>query len=199
MLIAVEGCIGAGKSTIAQGLAALRKSDVLLESFESNPFLADFYDDPDDYAVETEFTFLLLHFHQLKSQKEVALSGELVADFHLGKDLVYADLNLKDSTAKKIFIDLHDFLKQEVPEPAVMLFLSASTDLIIERIRKRHRDFEMKIDSDYYAKINTAYEGYFLKYPGQKLKIPMDKWDFVQKPELFQKISQLLDDELKSM
>ena len=77
MLIVVEGCVGAGKSTVAKGLAAFRESTLLLEDFESNPFLRDFYDDPVGNATETEFAFLLLHFHQLKSQAGTALRSEV--------------------------------------------------------------------------------------------------------------------------
>jgi hypothetical protein len=68
MLIAVEGCVGSGKSTVARGLASLRGSTLLLEDFESNPFLRDFYADPAANALETEISFLLLHYHQLKSR-----------------------------------------------------------------------------------------------------------------------------------
>src|ERR1035437_4700187 len=101
MLIAIEGCVGAGKSTVVKGLAAFRSSKLLLEDFESNPFLRAFYEDPVGNAVETEFAFLFLHFHQLKGQVEAASRSEVIADFHLGKDLLYADLNLKDMRAKR--------------------------------------------------------------------------------------------------
>jgi deoxyguanosine kinase len=71
MLIVIEGCVGAGKSTIAKGLAARRSSKLLLEDFDANPFLRAFYEDPVEHAIETEFAFLLLHFHQLKNQADV--------------------------------------------------------------------------------------------------------------------------------
>src|SRR5260221_13405753 len=105
MLIAIEGCIGAGKSTVAGGLAAYRKSETLFESFESNPFLPDFYQNPAAFAIETEFAFLLIHFHQLKNRIDSISRGELIADFHLGKDLVFAELNLPEFRIKRIFND----------------------------------------------------------------------------------------------
>src|SRR3954463_11266017 len=126
MLIVVEGCVGAGKSTVAEGLAAFRRSALLLEDFESNPFLRAFYDDPVGNATETEFAFLLLHFHQLKSQAGNALRSEVVADFHLGKDLLYADLNLKDTRLKRLFAELYDVCMENTPRPALMIFLSAT-------------------------------------------------------------------------
>ena len=102
MLIVIEGCVGAGKSTVAQGLAACRTSKLLLEDFERNPFLRAFYENPVENATETEFAFLLLHFHQLKNQAEAASGSEVVTDFHLGKDLLYADLNLKDNRLNEV-------------------------------------------------------------------------------------------------
>ncbi|MGH9433991.1 MAG: deoxynucleoside kinase [Terriglobia bacterium] len=78
MLIAIEGCFGAGKSTVAKGLALHRNSTLLLENFESNPFLRAFYENPTENALETEFSFLLLHFHQLKSQIGAASNSEVI-------------------------------------------------------------------------------------------------------------------------
>src|ERR1035438_8007799 len=151
MLIVVEGCVGAGKSTVAEGLAAFRKSTLLLEEFELNPFLRAFYKDPVGNATETEFAFLLLHFHQLKGHADTTSRSEVVADFHLGKDLLYADLNLKDVRAKRLFSELYELCAEKAPPPALVIFLSASTDLVLSRIRGRERDFELEIDPGYYS------------------------------------------------
>ncbi len=198
MLIVVEGCVGAGKSTVAKGLAAFRESTLLLEDFESNPFLRAFYDDPVGNATETEFAFLLLHFHQLKSQARTASRSEVVADFHLGKDLLYADLNLKDTRLNRLFAELYDVCMEKTPRPALMIFLSATTDLLVERIRARKRDFELEIDSAYYGLVNAAYEEYFVRYSGKKLRLIMDDWDFVKNPELYKRLATLVDGELNS-
>lgn len=197
MLIVVEGCIGAGKSIVAKGLAQKRKSAALFEQFESNPFLSAFYEDPVAHATETEFAFLLLHFHQLKVQRHAILRDETIADFHLGKDLLYANLNLNDSKARQLFSDLFELLSSQVPQPALMICLSASTELLVERIRERNRDMEMKLDSSYYAKINAAYEKFFRETSFRKIKISMDEWDFVGKPALFEKLSILIDEQLQ--
>jgi len=196
MLIVVEGCVGAGKSTVAKGLAGFRESALLLEDFESNPFLRAFYDDPVGNATETEFAFLLLHFHQLKSQAGPASNSEVVADFHLGKDLLYADLNLKDSRLSRLFTELYDVCVEKTPRPGLMIFLSATTDLIVQRIQARKRDFELEIDPAYYGLVNAAYEEYFTRYPGKKLRIPMDEWDFVKDPQLYERLASLVDGEL---
>ncbi len=196
MLIVVEGCVGAGKSTVAKGLAAFRASKLLLEDFESNPFLRPFYNDPVGNAIETEFAFLLLHFHQLKSQAGAAARSEVVADFHLGKDILYADLNLKDDRLNRLFNELYHICIEKTPRPALMIFLSATTELLVERIRRRKRDFELEIDPEYYSLVNTAYEDYFRRYSGKKLRIPMDEWDFVKDPELYKRLASLVDGEL---
>lgn len=197
MLIAIEGCIGAGKSTIAKGLAEYRKSDLLLERFEEHPFLKLFYGNPSETATETEIAFLLLHYSQLRSLN-CSAQREIVADFHLSKDLLYAELNLTDSRAKTGFLQLYEFFAERVPSPTLLVYLSARTDLILERIRQRDRDFEAAVDPAYYARVNDAYDKLFVRYPGKKLSIPMEKWDFVKRPVLYQQLSALIDSQLPS-
>lgn len=198
MLIVVEGCIGAGKSTVARGLAACRNSKLLLEKFESNPFLQAFYKDPVENATETEFVFLLLHFHQLKRESDVAFRSEVIADFHLGKDILYADLNLRDLRARRLFGELYEICLEKTPRPGLLIFLSASTDTIIDRIRRRERDFELDIEPGYYAVLNEAYEEFFRQYSGRKLRIRMDEWDFVKDSALYERLSALVDRELNT-
>jgi deoxyguanosine kinase len=193
MLIVVEGCVGAGKSTVAKGLAAMRGSTLLVENFEINPFLRAFYKNPVENATETEFAFLLLHFHQLKSHFDAALAREVIADFHLGKDILYAALNLQDARTRLLFRKLYDLLLERTPPPGLMIFLSASTDLLVERIRSRKRDFELEIDPTYYASVNKAYEEFFKHYSGKKLRVPMNEWDFVKDPAFYQRLSSLVD------
>jgi deoxyguanosine kinase len=196
MLIVIEGCVGAGKSTVAKGLAAYRSSKLLLENFESNPFLRAFYEDSVENALETEFGFLLLHFHQLKSQLDAASKSEIITDFHLGKDLIYADLNLQDVRANRLFRELYELCLEKTPHPALMVFLSATTDLLVERIWARKRDFELEVDPVYYAAVNAAYEEFFKGYSGKKLRVPMNEWDFVKDPALFSRLASLVNEEL---
>ena len=196
MLIVIEGAVGAGKTTVTKGLAAFRNSELLLENFEANPFLRAFYEDPVENATETEFAFLLLHFHQLKHHTDANSRLEVIADFHLGKDLIYADLNLKDVRARRLFTQLYKLCSEKIPEPAMMVYLSATTDLLVERIRARKRDFELEIDPGYYAAVNGAYEKFFERYHGKKLRVSMDEWDFVKKPALYKTLNALMDGEL---
>jgi len=199
MLIVIEGCVGVGKSTIAAGLAPLRNSNLLLEDFEANPFLRAFYKEPLANAMETEFAFLLQHFHQLKAQVHLASHAEIVADFHLGKDLLYADLNLSDSRVKRLFVELYNICREKTPQPDVMICLLASTDFLIERIRRRKREFEMSINRGYLDAVNGAYEELFARYPGRKLRLRMDEWDFVKEPNLLNRLSSMIDELLDQL
>ncbi|HTC92497.1 MAG TPA: deoxynucleoside kinase [Terriglobales bacterium] len=198
MLIVIEGCVGAGKSTIAKGLSDRRGSKLLLENFELNPFIRAFYRDPIQNATETEFGFLLVHFHQLKSQVDTASQSEVIADFHLGKDLIYADINLKNGRAKSLFKELYEVCLEGIPRPVLMIFLSATTNLLVERIWARRRDFELQVDPEYYAAVNAAYEKFFTEYSGQKLRVPMDEWDFIKEPALYERLASLIDEKLKT-
>ena len=196
MLIAIEGCLGAGKTTVARGLAGYRNSEVVLEAFETNPFLRAFYDDPVGNALETEFAFLLLHYHQLKAHANLAASSEVIADFHLGKDLLYADLNLKDQNARRLFDALYEVCLPRTPKPALMVYLAAPTGLVIDRIRMRSRDYELEIDHGYYAAVNGAYEELFESYQDDKIRISMEEWDFVKDPSLYDRLALMIDEAL---
>jgi deoxyguanosine kinase len=196
MFIAIEGCFGVGKTTVANGLALRRNSKVLLEDFESNPFLRSFYENPVENAFETEFAFLLQHFHQLKGEIHIVEKSEVIADFHLGKDILYADLNLGDSRAKHLFGELYQLCMGKVPRPGLLIFLSATTELLVERIRSRKRDFESQVDFKYCDAVNTAYEELFRQHPGKKLRVEMDEWDFVKDETLYERLATLVDREL---
>lgn len=196
MLIAIEGCLGVGKSTVAKGLAAFRGSEALLEEFEKHPFLSAFYEDPQGAAIETEFAFLLLHYHQLKEHGGRIAEKEVISDFHLGKDLIYAHLNLPSADVNGVFGDLFGICARKIAAPALLILLSVSDELLIERIRRRDRDFEQKIDASYYKSVNAAYEDFFLRYKGKKIIISMDQWDFVKFPEQFERLSAMVDTEL---
>jgi deoxyguanosine kinase len=197
MLITIEGCVGVGKTTVSQGLARQRGSMLLLEDFESNPFLKSFYADPQDNALEVEFTFLLLHYRQLRAISTQSRSSNVVADFHLWKDLIYGDLNLSDPAVLRVFRELHEILSKNIPVPSVLVMLSASTELLLERISQRGREYEQLMPPGYFARLNDAYESAFGQYKGRKLRVPMDRWDFVRDPDLFESLDVMIERELE--
>lgn len=197
MLIAIEGCIAAGKTTVATGLADHRGQMLLLEQFEMNPFLRDFYEDPVGAALETEFAFLLVHYHQLRKSERQIFQQEVFADFHLGKDLLFAEMNM---TGEELlaFRQLSALCEKKVASPDVLIFLSAPLPLVVDRVRDRGRDFEQETPSAYYAALISKYEKFYEQYKGTKLRVSMDEWDFVESPQLFSELSSLVDVALSS-
>ena len=190
-LIALEGCVGAGKTTIAHGLAGFRRARLLLEDFSSVPFLESFYADPGGCALETEFSFLLQHYHQL--QIAARETGEIVADFALEKDVIFADLNMSDAAERNVFDDLYRLLAARVPAPAITVFLSASDDLVLQRIQARGRPFELAAPPEYYRGLNAGYEAFFARRPGRVIRVSADEMDFCSDPELYRWLSSEID------
>ncbi len=195
VFIALEGCIGAGKTTVARGLAHFRRAQLMEENFELNPFLRAFYSNPGRYALETEFTFLLMHFHQLH---DIVSPGKpLISDFMFDKDLIYAGLNFSGNEEKVIFSDLQKLLACRLSLPDLVIFLSVSDELVIERIRKRQRTYELEIDAGYYKRLNEAYETFFQSYERTPLlRVEADQCDFVKNPSLFASLSKTADEML---
>jgi deoxyguanosine kinase len=190
-VISFEGCVGAGKTTLAEGLAAVRATQLLLEDFSAVPFLEEFHRDPVGCALETEFAFLLQHYHQLRLATRTG--GEIITDFTFAKDLLYAEMNMSHDQERSIFLDLFRVLEKRVPPVSLAVFISASDDLILHRIRERARSFELAIDPDYYRNMNAAYERFFSEYTGEKLHISADQLDFLADPKLFGWLSNEID------
>ena len=190
--IAVEGCIGAGKTTWAKALADVRRSSLILEEFDKNPFLPEFYADPVGNVLETELQFLLIHYHQLK--RIPAKDGtETITDFAYDKDAIFADLNLPEASEKDMFRRLYRFLAARLRAPDLVIYLRASDDLIFERIRQRNRSMEQDIDTAYFAKLNRAYDDFFVRFAGPHYVIDANQLDCVRQPELVTKVSEAID------
>jgi deoxyguanosine kinase len=190
-IVAVEGCVGAGKTTLAEGIAAVRATQLLLEDFSAVPFLEEFHRDPVGCALETEFAFLLQHYHQLRLAART--KGEIITDFTFTKDTMFANMNMPDGRARSIFMDLFHILEKRLPPVSLVVFISASDDLILHRIRERARSFELALEPDYYRKLNAAYEAHFANYPGKVLRIAADELDFLANPKLFGWLSNEID------
>jgi deoxyadenosine/deoxycytidine kinase len=193
-IIAIEGCVGAGKTTLAEGLAALRGTRLLLEDFSAVPFLEEFYRDPIGCALETEFAFMLQHYHQLRLAGR--LGGEIIADFTFVKDVLFAQLNMTDEDERSLFLKLFHLLEARLPSVALTVFISASDELILHRIRERGRSIELATDPAYYRRLNGGYEAFFAEYPGGTLQIRADEYDFLADPKLFAWLSNEIDQRL---
>jgi deoxyadenosine/deoxycytidine kinase len=194
--VAVEGCIGVGKTTLATKLAQFRRSQLVLEQFEKNPFLEKFYQDPAETAFETESQFLLLHYHQLKAIHHSA-QGETITDFTFFKDLVFANTNIADPAEETMFLCLYQFLAARLSSPDLIIYLKGSNDLIIERIQTRKRAMELEIDVGYFKKLNKAYDEFFTSSPHRVHIIHADKFDCLSGTDALEQLSSTIDSLLR--
>jgi deoxyguanosine kinase len=158
--IAIEGVIGVGKTTLARLLQPRFNASVLLEVFEENPFLAEFYADRQRYAFQTQIFFLLSRYHQQHQAVPDALQrGGLISDYTFAKDELFAWLNLKDDELA-MYGRVHAALGEKIPKPSLIVYLQADHDLIMRRITLRDRPYERNMDPDYIRELTAAYEAW---------------------------------------
>jgi deoxyadenosine/deoxycytidine kinase len=183
--IAIEGPIGVGKTSLVQLLADRFEGVMVLEDI-TNPFLPAFYEGRAGAAFQVQIYFLLSRFQQQREIAQMNLFQRLVlADYSFPKDRIFAYLNL-DDTDLRIYEKLFPVLDQEVPIPDLVIYMQASLPVLLERIRKRARDFEADIDPDYLDRLSEAYSYYFFHYRETPLLvINTDDIDFVNKPADF--------------
>ena len=183
--IAIEGPIGVGKTSLVQLLAERFEGVMVLEDI-TNPFLPAFYEGRAGAAFQVQMYFLLSRFQQQREIAQMNLFQRLVvADYSFPKDRIFAYLNL-DDTDLRIYEKLFPVLDQEVPTPDLVIYMQASLPVLLERIKKRARDFESDIDPDYLERLSEAYSYYFFHYRETPLLvINTDDIDFVNKPADF--------------
>ncbi len=162
MYIAIEGVIGVGKTTLARLLQPQFEADLLLEIFEENPFLTDFYADRQRYAFQTQIFFLLSRYHQQHRTTSTMLdgSGRLIADYTFEKDALFAQINLHGDELE-IYYRVHEALAEKILAPDLIVFLRADTDVLMRRIELRDRPYERNMERAYIHKLNQAYEVFF--------------------------------------
>ena len=164
MYIAIEGVIGVGKTTLARLLQASFNAEVLLEIFEENPFLSDFYADRARYAFQTQIFFLLSRYHQQNNNvpKILVENKNLIADYTFAKDALFAGINLKGDELD-MYHKVHEALGEKIPKPDLLVYLQASTDTLMNRIAFRDRSYERQMERSYINELNMAYEEFFSK------------------------------------
>jgi deoxyadenosine/deoxycytidine kinase len=177
--IAVEGPIGVGKTSLVQLLADRFEGVMVLEDI-TNPFLPSFYEGRPGAAFQVQIYFLLSRFQQQREIRQMNLFQRLVlADYSFPKDRLFAYLNLDDDDLK-VYEKLFPVLEQEVSPPDLVIYMQASVPVLIERIKKRGRDFERSIDADYLRRLGEAYSYYFFHYRETPLLVVnTDDIDFV--------------------
>ena len=158
--IAIEGVIGVGKTTLARLLQPHFNATVLLEVFEENPFLADFYQDRERYAFQTQIFFLLSRYHQQHQAVPEALRrGTLVTDYTFAKDELFAWLNLKDDELA-MYGRVHAALGEKIPKPDLIVYLDADHEVTMRRIMLRDRPYERNMDPAYIQEVAAAYKAW---------------------------------------
>ncbi len=186
MYIAIEGVIGVGKTTLTRLLQPAFSAEILLEIFEENPFLSDFYGDRDRYAFQTQIFFLLSRYHQQRrSVPELLAKNEnLLSDYTFAKDALFARINLAGDELET-YSRVHEALAEKIRQPDLLVFLRAKTKTLMERIAMRDRPYERDMDSAYIAELSETYDDFFSK-PYQNtsvLIIDTDDLDFVRNPK----------------
>lgn len=182
--IAIEGVIGAGKTTLATLLAERLNADLVLEQFEINPFLEKFYKDRRRYAFQTQIFFLVNRYIQQQNLLQSNLFKEyLVSDYIFEKDRIFAYLNLEGEELK-LYETLATQLEKNILKPDLVIFLKASVDKLMENIRKRDRAFERNIQRSYIEHLHEAYDHFFFAYKSTPLLIVnTNELDFLNNKE----------------
>lgn len=200
MFISIEGVIGVGKTTLARMLQPAFEANLLLEVFEENPFLSNFYANRALYAFQTQMFFLLSRYRQQNQRVPELLTTEkhLISDYTFDKDSLFARINLKGDELDMYF-KIHEALAEKIPLPELMVYLRADTDVLMQRIAMRDRPYERTMERDYIHELNLAYDEYFFK-TGHKSKILIldcNELDFVRHPEQLEQIETKIRQELQ--
>jgi deoxyadenosine/deoxycytidine kinase len=169
--IAIEGVIGAGKTSLATRMAERFGARLLLEQHEENPFLADFYRDPKHYAFSTQMFFLLSRYRQQQEIPQRDLFQQiLVADYIFAKDRIFASLTL-DERELSLYDKVARLLERDIPQPDLVIYLQSSTERLMANIRLRNRSYEKPITEEYIRDLNEAYNRFFFNYTGTPLLV----------------------------
>lgn len=187
--IVVEGVLGVGKTSLCEQLAKELDARLILENAEENPFLDKFYQDMRGYAFQTQIFFLLNRYRQ---QREIS-QGDLfhrnqVADYLFAKDRIFAYLNL-DENELNLYERLCGLLKDQVLKPDLVIYLQASTEVLLQRLDRRSRSFEKNLGHEYLERLNQAYNYYFFHYQETPLLVVnTNDLDFVHNPKDLQEL-----------
>ena len=162
--IAIEGSIGVGKTSLAKILANKLESKLILEEFEDNPFLADFYKDSQHYAFQTQLFFLLSRYkQQIEFQQIDIFTKSIISDYMFMKDRIFASLNLNDKEML-LYDKVASILESSIVYPDLIIFLQSDTDRLMSNIISRGRNYELNMDWKYIDALNQIYNEYFFMY-----------------------------------
>jgi len=196
--ISIEGTIGVGKTSLANLISNKLQAKLILEKFEENPFLKDFYNNQDRYAFQTQLFFLLSRYSQHQDLKQVDIFSKIIiSDYMFIKDRLFACLNLNDKEMI-LYDSIAKILEKDIVYPDLAIFLQADTDRLMGNIKKRGREYERAIDADYIDSLNQVYNEYFFRYDkGPLLIINTNDIDFVNNTEDLNGIMNFLKEPIK--
>lgn len=197
--IAIEGNIGAGKTTLAGKLSEDFGAQLVLERFADNPFLPKFYKDQSRYAFPLEMSFLADRYQQLSDDlSQFNLAADfVVADYHIVKSLIFSKVTLAEEEYK-LYHKLFDIMYKEMHKPGLYVYLYQSTERLLQNIKKRGRSYEQEIKAEYLEDINNGYQEYIKHQTGLKiLIIDVTHRDFVNSQEDYLWILEQINEEAK--
>jgi deoxyguanosine kinase len=192
--IAVEGPIGAGKTTLASMLSEELNIPIIKEIVEANPFLDKFYDNIDEWSFQTEMFFLCNRYKQLEDTRSqyIDLDKPVIADYHIYKNLIFSERTLTGVKRDK-YRQIYQLLTDDLPKPNIILYIKADLDTLLQRIKKRGRLFEQSMDTAYLQQLMEDYDAAmtFLDKDDSTTVITIDGnlIDFVENREQFVQIA----------
>ncbi len=189
--LVIEGNIGSGKTSLSQKLSKEWNTNIVLEEFADNPFLAKFYESPDRYAFPLELSFLSERFSQLKKEWQQDLfQPKVIADYFIAKCSIFASNNLQNDEWQ-LFMKMYDLVSQQIPTPDLIVYLYVQTERLQENIKKRGRAYEQNISDEYLNNIQNQYLQYFQQHPQLSvLMLDTTALDFVTNEQHYQIIKE---------
>lgn len=194
--IAIEGVIGAGKTSLAKVLADRIHAGTVLEEFEENPFLAKFYSDRLKYAFHTQIYFLLSRYRQQREISQIDLfHSRVITDYLFAKDRIFAEVNLNEDEFF-LYDKIYTILEKDIPRAELVIYLQSTPEIFYKRIKQRDRNYEREIEYEYIEKLCNAYNTFFFHYSDSPLLIINIKgFDFLSNP----KDTDLIFSEIKNL
>lgn len=181
--IAIEGVIGAGKTSLAKVLSNRLHAGLLLEEFEENPFLTKFYADRRKYAFHTQIYFLMTRYRKQREMAQIDLfNSRIIADYLFVKDRIFAEVNLSDEEFA-LYDKIYSILAVDIPRPDLVIYLQSDPELLYKRIRQRGRAYERDMEFEYVGRLCEAYNTFFFHYNSSPMLIVNIKgFDFLANP-----------------
>ncbi|MCF8304267.1 MAG: deoxynucleoside kinase [Bacteroidales bacterium] len=193
--IAIEGNIGAGKTSLATRIAEQYNGKLILEQFEDNSFLPKFYKDPDKYAFPLEMSFLAERYQQLKDQltSHDLFSSFIISDYFINKSLIFARKNLEPAEYN-LYYRLFHIINSSLPKPDLLVYLHVNVPKLQQNIEKRGRDYEKLIQQSYLEKIQESYLDYLRQREDMRILIlDTNNIDFVANEMDYRRLVEIIN------